>query len=442
MMVAEFDPGDCGAFMTDQRVRWGRIGGLTAVAGLCALLAAGCAQPSSMSADSASLAPPPAYNQSIWTRSGALTDQAQEFSALANKLPGDNEYENRQLFQRVFAQLTQVLYLLSGTDTAGPFEHQLSDVQLTRIRLAGNATGMTVDPIIDNGLLATYNALVEVSAGSLYHDANVTEPLNQLKSKITALDDAPGSAHPVVAAEAVQQAAGIVKTLAAALAAKVADPTANPPAPAEPPAAAPTTQPTAEPAAPATPATEPSATPPATPTAEPGTPPATPPAEPDTPPATPPAEPGAPPATPPVEPGTPPATPPAEPGTPPATPPAEPRTPPAIPPAEPGTPPATPPAEPATPATPAEPGTPPATPPADPGAVPPAPAPDPGATPPAPGAPADPGAVPPAPDPGAAPPAPAPDPGAAPPAPAPDPGAAPATPPDPAPAPAPPEVNK
>src|SRR5687768_13933828 len=145
--------------MSVLRASWGR--GAVVLAAL-ALGGAGCVkQRPTMSK------PPPAQN-----RPGApaaryqpqeLDRKAGQFAEVARRLPGNSAAQHRDLMRQAFTLLAEALPLAAGPNRGGVFEHQLSVVNDARAQLQDRSADLSVDPIINNGLAAVYNALDDVA---------------------------------------------------------------------------------------------------------------------------------------------------------------------------------------------------------------------------------------------------------------------------------------
>lgn len=272
---------------------------------VASMIGGGCARkaatpPPSSAAPSVNTPPPPTSGDDMGGINLAeIGERADNFAALASRLPGSTDAENRDMLEQAFAQLARLLPMLTPEQTGG-FQHQLSVVNDTRTQLASRSPGLSVEPILYNGLKAVRNALTEAARASYYQDPSVTDALTKLSESVDQLDEASGPFNAIAVAGAMRQTSHVVRAMTQTLAAKLSGdattqpaaapspeptapaPAATPPAEAPAPSTAPATVP-AEPApAPATPpVTEPAPAPAPAPATEPAPAPATPPPAPE-----------------------------------------------------------------------------------------------------------------------------------------------------------------
>ena len=277
--------------MSVMRASVGCIAVTIVAATIVAALAAGCVkQKPTMSK------PPPAENQGGGRGGGRaagfqpqeLDRKAGQFSELVRRLPARTPEQDRQLMRQVFTVLAEALPLAVGPNRGGVFEHQLSVVNDVRSQLQDRSADLSVDPIVNTGLHAVYNALDDAARSTYPTESEIAQGVRDYGQKLEEIYSYRGTARWPVIADALRGVSEILRRMSQSLATRgPGGPSLPPPPPEE---AGATTQPTTEPAEAMPPDTAP-ASPPAD-TAPPEAPPPAPPA--DAPPA-PPADPTAPP---------------------------------------------------------------------------------------------------------------------------------------------------
>src|SRR4051812_1714306 len=151
-------------------------------------------------------------------RAEELKARSRQFADVVRMLPRANDEEDRDTLRQAFTQLAQILPSLPGPDVTGVFQHQVSVVNDARTQLAGRSD-LAVDPIVDTGLRATRNALVEAAHTSYYEEARaqLDPALDQLTARVDDLDKFTGPVHPVAVAAALQQAGQVIGHMSDAL---------------------------------------------------------------------------------------------------------------------------------------------------------------------------------------------------------------------------------
>ena len=190
-------------------------------------------------------------------RSRQVRAELPEFQASYAPLPGRSDAENRKLIARAFEAAGRVLSVLEGPQPGGAFRQQLRIMDTTRQRLAGGSQSLAVEPTINAGLRALYNALSSLRMDQFGNDADVAQRLDAMRSRVDDLDTVRGPLHRLVAAQTFRGAGDVIDAMAKSLETRAG----TEQAPGEPPAQ----QPTQQPAQPSTeqPAQQPAPAPPA-----------------------------------------------------------------------------------------------------------------------------------------------------------------------------------
>lgn len=162
--------------------------------------------------------PLPSATQQAQQRVDALTSQFQQLSELANRLPGENERDHRQVMAQVFGQLAHILPMLAPR--TGALSQQLAILQNAQRELTGGSQQMASEPTIDTALRAALNALIDASHS--YETAQPIQPMaDQLHARLAELDTIRGAMHRLVAGQAARLAMDISGQLVSAYAQQV-----------------------------------------------------------------------------------------------------------------------------------------------------------------------------------------------------------------------------
>ena len=174
-----------------------------AVAAALALAMAGCAKQRSTMDRPPEINPPPPVEQSAEVRVDELGGLAQRFAQTAERLPGRNANEHRQLAAQAFGDLSQVLPVLYGPNPTGVQRQQLRVIGNARTQLADASGGLAPEPTIDTALRAARDALRGLSRNSYYDHPELNQTLDRLDNTVSDLDTARGGTHQQVVAETV-----------------------------------------------------------------------------------------------------------------------------------------------------------------------------------------------------------------------------------------------
>jgi hypothetical protein len=236
--------------------------------------------------------PPPAQNQGnggrrVQFQPQELDRKSGQFAELARRLPASSAQQDRAMMRQAFTLLVDILPLTVGPNRGGVFEHQLSVVNDTRSQLQDRSADLSIDPIVNNGLAAVFNALDDAARSTYPSESEIAQGVRDYKQKLEEIYSLRGMARWPVIAEALRGVSDILSKMSQALATRApGGPSLPPPPPDEPgPTTRPTTGPTTGPGDAMPPDAPPDAPPPVAP---PDTPPAPPPDAP------PPAAPGVP----------------------------------------------------------------------------------------------------------------------------------------------------
>lgn len=133
-----------------------------------------------------------------------------EVAEIAGRLPAPSDQHQRQLMRDAFDRLSRVLPMLMGPEADGQFRLQQRIVADARDQLDRAGERLAVEPTVDSGLRAAYNALVRVAQESFYTSDRVTEAITALRDRVDALDTVRGPMHRMAAGEALRQTATVM----------------------------------------------------------------------------------------------------------------------------------------------------------------------------------------------------------------------------------------
>ena len=193
-------------------VSYGVAGGL-ALGTLCG----GCTKRRSTMGAAPEVNPRPKVEARAEARADELGERSRKFDQTVQQLPGRTPEEHRRAMQQVFAELSQILPILYGTNPSGVFRQQLRVVESARTQLAGAPQGLAIEPTIDTGLRAARDALRGLSRNSYYDHPQLGQTLDRLDKLVSDLDAARGPNHQQVVAETVDQMSQAVTQRSAAL---------------------------------------------------------------------------------------------------------------------------------------------------------------------------------------------------------------------------------
>ena len=87
-----------------------------------------------------------------------------ELTQLAQQMPANDDAGERKVMGEVFDRCAKLLPMLMGPEADGQFRLQQRIVADARDQMGRNGERLAVEPMIDSGLRATYNALVNVDS--------------------------------------------------------------------------------------------------------------------------------------------------------------------------------------------------------------------------------------------------------------------------------------
>src|SRR3954470_3858515 len=128
-----------------------------------------------------------------------LGSLAEQYTAGAAKLPGQNEQQDRQLVSEQFNQLSQILPLLNGPDMPGDFRQQLRIIESTRSQLSGGSLDLSSEPTVATGLRAAQHALSGLQQRAFAEQGDISKHIDAMRSAVQQLDTVNGPIHRLVA---------------------------------------------------------------------------------------------------------------------------------------------------------------------------------------------------------------------------------------------------
>jgi hypothetical protein len=215
--------------MSVMRASWGR--GAVVLAALA--LGAGCVkQRPTMSK------PPGAENQAGGGRAARFQPQeldrkAGQFAEIARRLPGTSAEQHRHLMRQAFTLLAAALPLTVGPNRGGVFEHQLSVVNDARAQLQDRSADLSIDPIVNNGLAAVYNALDDAARSTYPSESGIAQGVRDYGQKLEEIYTYRGPSRWPVIAEALRGVSEILRQMAESLATRGPGGPSLPPPPRE-----------------------------------------------------------------------------------------------------------------------------------------------------------------------------------------------------------------
>ncbi|QOV91537.1 hypothetical protein [Humisphaera borealis] len=223
---------------------------LSLAVGLAALIS-GCG-PSKPADPNAGLPPLPTGAE-MGSRAGEARKLALEFELAAGELQNAPLTRQRPQLKTLFGQLTEVLPRLAGPLRTGVFNHQYAVVVQVRDQIANRPERLSDDALVDNGLLASYNALRDLSYTQFYVDEDLTKRMEALAASVGRLPLTKGVDHAIQVSDAVTATSAVLTKMAGTLydRNKELDAGAEPSPATQPAATQPSAPPPADPAAPA-----------------------------------------------------------------------------------------------------------------------------------------------------------------------------------------------
>jgi hypothetical protein len=169
-----------------------------------------------------------------------------KFDARAFELPGNGEVAYRALMEDTFEDQIALLPQLEGADPDGIFRQQLHQIDSYRQQLIGLSWDVSAESIVASGVRAGYTGLEAIYTRNFADNADIGTSMNDLGSKVDALDTAHGDDAKADVAKAEQASSAIMRQMNTVLETR---------------AATAATMPSTEPATEMSPATAPDAAP-------------------------------------------------------------------------------------------------------------------------------------------------------------------------------------
>jgi hypothetical protein len=176
--------------------------------GIC-LLCFGCGDKALWQGVAPQPNPVPKVATDVGERMKAARQRVVELTRLSQQLPQKDDAAQRRTMRDVFDQTSKLLPLLMGPGADGQFRLQQRIVADCRNQMDRAGDRLAIEPTIDSGLRAVYNALVRVAQESFYTTDAITSRLSELRLRVDGLDRVRGPAHKSQSAEVVHLAAEI-----------------------------------------------------------------------------------------------------------------------------------------------------------------------------------------------------------------------------------------
>jgi hypothetical protein len=193
--------------------------------------------------------PPPAENQGnggrVRFQPRELDRKSGQFAELTRRLPAGSAPQDRAMMRQAFTLLVEILPLTVGPNRSGVFEHQLSVVNDTRSQLQDRSTDLSIDPIVNNGLGAVYNALEDAARSTYPSESEIAQGVRDYGQKLEEIYALRGMSRWPAIAEALRGVSDVLVKMSQSLATRGPGGPSLPPPPNEEPG--PTTRPTTGP---------------------------------------------------------------------------------------------------------------------------------------------------------------------------------------------------
>ncbi len=147
--------------------------------------------------------PPALQPVCLSSRITDLDHRLDALTILAKQLPGKNDREHRNLLVAVLTELTGTLPDLTTANPPAAFRQQLQILGDTRTQLQTGLAALAVEPTIDSGLRAAYNALRLLGQRDFNQQRGITLSLDRLAVTLDQLDATRGSRHRSVVTDAI-----------------------------------------------------------------------------------------------------------------------------------------------------------------------------------------------------------------------------------------------
>jgi outer membrane murein-binding lipoprotein Lpp len=147
-------------------------------------------------------------------RARELRAELPAFQAAYAPLPARNDEQNRKQIADAFVAAGRLLSTLEGPNPGGAFRQQLRIIDNNRQRLASASESLAIEPTVNAGLRALYNALVDIRMDQFAGDPGIIERLDTMRSRVNDLDTVRGPLHRLVAAQVFRGAGDVIEAMA------------------------------------------------------------------------------------------------------------------------------------------------------------------------------------------------------------------------------------
>ena len=233
-----------------------RIGVVTVVVVLLAVVLSGCRPKKESSIESRiEPNPPPSMAGDPVERVGELRQQVAAFDQARRAININSPGDGRQQIAATFGALSRVLTTLEGPEPGGAFRQQVRIIDTNRARLTEGSPDLAPEPTINAAFRAAARALDRIAAEQYPEDGELRGMLDAFRGRVDELDSVRGPLHRLVvtqafalAAQVTDRMAGVMEQRVGAAGGRRGEETAEPAQPAEP--SQPVQQPAEPPAAP------------------------------------------------------------------------------------------------------------------------------------------------------------------------------------------------
>ena len=143
--------------------------------------------------------------------------RAAQVALVADEFPGRNEQDHRRLVEQAFTAVSRALPLLEGPYPTNAFREQLRIIDGSRAQVATASANLALEPTIDSGLRAVYNALNDLAIRDFAGRQSIDQSLARLRTNLDELDAVRGPMHRLVVGQAFREIAHIVQDMAATM---------------------------------------------------------------------------------------------------------------------------------------------------------------------------------------------------------------------------------
>jgi hypothetical protein len=146
-------------------------------------------------------------------RVNELQARANDYTAIAKRMPGGDEQENRRLVSEEFALLSQIIPMLSGPEMTGEVQQQLRIIESTRSQLANGSVELAAEPTVGTGMRAAHRALSAINQQAFSEVGEVGKSIDAMTADVNQLDLVSGAQHRWVAAQAFVHSADAINKM-------------------------------------------------------------------------------------------------------------------------------------------------------------------------------------------------------------------------------------